>query len=60
MYLCRTLSYDGAEFQTIECPLPDNITEQYAAAVAVWWRVLTAFKCAAIAFGITVSYDWGK
>jgi len=54
MYLCRTLSYEGAEFEVIEAPLEDKMmvcdTDLFTntilfteAAIALqkkqWWRL---------------------
>ncbi|CAJ2657095.1 unnamed protein product [Trifolium pratense] len=36
MYLCRTLSYEGAEFEVIEAPLEDKMMEMYKKAAEFW------------------------
>ncbi|CAJ2659104.1 unnamed protein product [Trifolium pratense] len=36
MYLCRTLSYKGAEFEVIEATLDDKMTNAYKTATEVW------------------------
>ncbi|GAU25303.1 hypothetical protein TSUD_274100 [Trifolium subterraneum] len=36
MYLCRTLSYKGAEFEVIEATLDDKMTDVYKKATEVW------------------------
>ncbi|XP_027354630.1 protein FORGETTER 1 [Abrus precatorius] len=36
MYLCRTLSYEGAEFEVIEAPLEDKMMEIYRKAAEFW------------------------
>ncbi|GAU25308.1 hypothetical protein TSUD_274150, partial [Trifolium subterraneum] len=36
MYLCRTLSYKGAEFDIIEARLDDKMTDVYKKATEVW------------------------
>ncbi|KAK2394699.1 protein FORGETTER [Trifolium repens] len=36
MYLCRTLSYKGAEFDIIEATLDDKMTDVYKKATEVW------------------------
>ncbi|KAH7536674.1 hypothetical protein FEM48_Zijuj03G0009500 [Ziziphus jujuba var. spinosa] len=36
MYVCRTLSYKGAEFEVIEAPLEAEMMEMYKAAALFW------------------------
>ncbi|XP_031383242.1 protein FORGETTER 1 isoform X1 [Punica granatum] len=36
MYVCRTLSYKGAEFDIVEAPLEDNMMEMYKKAAEFW------------------------
>lgn len=36
MYVCRTLSYKGAEFEVIEAPLEAEMTEMYKKAAEFW------------------------
>ncbi|XP_014490217.1 protein FORGETTER 1 isoform X1 [Vigna radiata var. radiata] len=36
MYLCRTLSYEGAEFEVIEAPLEEKMMEIYKKAAEFW------------------------
>lgn len=36
MYLCRTLSYEGAEFEVIEAPLEEKMMEMYRKAAEFW------------------------
>ncbi|KAK1374202.1 Protein strawberry notch like [Heracleum sosnowskyi] len=36
MYLCRTLSYKGAEFDVVEVPLEDNMMNMYRRAAEFW------------------------
>ncbi|XP_034679259.1 protein FORGETTER 1 isoform X3 [Vitis riparia] len=36
MYVCRTLSYKGAEFETVEAPLEGQMTEMYKRAAEFW------------------------
>ncbi|XP_020269430.1 protein FORGETTER 1 [Asparagus officinalis] len=36
MYVCRTLSYKGAEFEVIEAPLEENMMEMYKKAAEFW------------------------
>ncbi|MED6108924.1 udp-glycosyltransferase [Stylosanthes scabra] len=36
MYLCRTLSYKGAEFEVIEAPLEDEMMDMYKKAAEFW------------------------
>ncbi|KAE9590500.1 hypothetical protein Lal_00023309 [Lupinus albus] len=36
MYLCRTLSYSGAEFEVIEAPLEDEMMDMYEKAAEFW------------------------
>ncbi|XP_058747262.1 protein FORGETTER 1-like isoform X2 [Vicia villosa] len=36
MYLCRTLSYEGAEFEVIEAPLEDKMMDMYKKAAEFW------------------------
>ncbi|KAL9664096.1 hypothetical protein QQ045_019493 [Rhodiola kirilowii] len=36
MYVCRTLSYKGAEFEVIEAPLGTKMTEVYKKAAEFW------------------------
>lgn len=36
MYVCRTLSFHGAEFETVNAPLEEPVASQYAAATAAW------------------------
>ncbi|KAL1815046.1 hypothetical protein DCAR_0519278 [Daucus carota subsp. sativus] len=39
MYLCRTLSYKGAEFDVIEVPLEDNMMDMYKRAAQFWTKL---------------------
>ncbi|MED6150702.1 udp-glycosyltransferase, partial [Stylosanthes scabra] len=36
MYLCRTLSYKGADFEVIEAPLEDSMMDMYEKAAKFW------------------------
>ncbi|KAL9146939.1 hypothetical protein ABFS82_13G142200 [Erythranthe guttata] len=36
MYVCRTLSYKGAEFEVVEVPLEAKMTDMYAKAAEFW------------------------
>ncbi|XP_062012152.1 protein FORGETTER 1 [Rosa rugosa] len=36
MYVCRTLSYKGAEFDVVEAPLEDEMMEMYKKAAEFW------------------------
>ncbi|KAI9116321.1 hypothetical protein K1719_012488 [Acacia pycnantha] len=36
MYLCRTLSYKGVEFEVIEAPLEDEMMDMYKKAAEFW------------------------
>lgn len=39
MYLCRTLSYKGAEFDVVEVPLEDNMMDMYKRAAQFWTKL---------------------
>ncbi|KAL1537165.1 udp-glycosyltransferase [Salvia divinorum] len=39
MYVCRTLSYKGAEFEVVEVPLEAKMTEMYKKAAEFWARL---------------------
>lgn len=43
MYVCRTLSFAGAEFQTLEAPLEEPIKSQYSAAAQMWNELFREF-----------------
>ncbi|XP_031283369.1 protein FORGETTER 1-like [Pistacia vera] len=49
MYVCRTLSYKGAEFEVIEAPLEAEMMEMYKKA-AEFWADLRVELLSAIAF----------
>ncbi|PIN20889.1 hypothetical protein CDL12_06408 [Handroanthus impetiginosus] len=36
MYVCRTLSYKGAEFEVVEVPLEDEMMDMYGKAAEFW------------------------
>uniref|UniRef100_A0A1D1YBL4 Protein strawberry notch 2 n=2 Tax=Anthurium amnicola TaxID=1678845 RepID=A0A1D1YBL4_9ARAE len=36
MYVCRTLSYEGADFEVIEAPLEDKMVDMYKKAAEFW------------------------
>eukprot|EP00268_Persea_americana_P026498 TRINITY_DN2591_c1_g1_i1.p1 TRINITY_DN2591_c1_g1~~TRINITY_DN2591_c1_g1_i1.p1 ORF type:complete len:1271 (-),score=272.64 TRINITY_DN2591_c1_g1_i1:376-4122(-) len=36
MYVCRTLSYEGAEFEVIEAPLEEKMKDMYKRAAEFW------------------------
>ncbi|KAK9269142.1 hypothetical protein L1049_000911 [Liquidambar formosana] len=36
MYVCRTLSYKGSEFEVVEAPLEDKMMEMYKKAAEIW------------------------
>ncbi|KAF8036651.1 hypothetical protein BT93_C2393 [Corymbia citriodora subsp. variegata] len=36
MYVCRTLSYKGSEFEIVEAPLEENMMEMYKKAAEFW------------------------
>ena len=46
MYVCRTLSFHGAEFETLEAPLEEPVATQYTIAAAVWSRIYREFLAA--------------
>ncbi|XP_045799653.1 protein FORGETTER 1-like isoform X4 [Trifolium pratense] len=46
MYLCRTLSYKGAEFEIIEATLDDKMTDVYKKATEVWVDLRKKLKSA--------------
>lgn len=37
MYLCRTLSYKGAEFNVVEVPLEDDMMVYYSLLIDSYW-----------------------
>ncbi|XP_051128829.1 protein FORGETTER 1 isoform X2 [Andrographis paniculata] len=39
MYVCRTLSYKGAEFEVVEVPLDSKMTDMYGKAAEFWARL---------------------
>ena len=43
MYVSRTLSFAGAEFETVQAPLEEPLGSQYAAAAAAWASLFTEF-----------------
>jgi hypothetical protein len=46
MYVCRTLSFAGAEFETVEAPLEAPVAGQYAAAARMWNELFREFMYA--------------
>ncbi|KAI4333252.1 hypothetical protein L6164_018085 [Bauhinia variegata] len=36
MYVCRTLSYEGVEFEVVEAPLEDKMVDMYKKAAEFW------------------------
>ncbi|KAL4432432.1 hypothetical protein ABPG77_001731 [Micractinium sp. CCAP 211/92] len=46
MYVCRTLSFAGAEFEVVEAPLEEPIASQYAQAAAAWSKLFREFLAA--------------
>ncbi|KAK2077490.1 hypothetical protein QBZ16_004335 [Prototheca wickerhamii] len=42
-YVCRTLSFAGAEFATVQAALEDGFRRQYAAAAGAWCALYRAF-----------------
>ncbi|KAL3149047.1 hypothetical protein ABBQ32_001892 [Trebouxia sp. C0010 RCD-2024] len=47
MYVCRTLSFSGAEFEVVEAPLETEMSEQYEAAAGMWNQLRREFLYAA-------------
>lgn len=43
MYVCRTLSFAGAEFQSLEVPLEEPVAGQYHAAADMWNKLFREF-----------------
>ena len=43
MYLCRTLSFTGAEFEVVEAALEADMQQQYAAAAGMWSQLRREF-----------------
>ena len=43
-YLCRTLSYTGAEFELESCPLSDEMTMMYDRSSEFWQMLLEVFR----------------
>ncbi|GAB4817769.1 hypothetical protein N2152v2_004815 [Parachlorella kessleri] len=43
MYACRTLSFAGAEFETIEAPLEEPVSSQYRESAALWNQLFREF-----------------
>lgn len=46
MYVCRTLSFHGAEFETIDAPLEEPVATQYTAAAEIWNLLYREFLAA--------------
>lgn len=46
MYVCRTLSFHGAEFETIDAPLEEPVASQYTAAAEIWNLLYREFLAA--------------
>ena len=44
VYVCRTLSFNGAEFETVDVPLDDSIAAQYSQAVNLWKKLFHEFQ----------------
>lgn len=47
MYLCRTLSFSGAQFQVVEAALEADMQQQYGAAAGMWSQLRREFLYAA-------------
>ncbi|KAK9819870.1 hypothetical protein WJX72_003467 [[Myrmecia] bisecta] len=43
MYVCRTLSFTGAEFEVVEAELEEPVRSQYAAAARMWNQLRREF-----------------
>lgn len=43
MYVCRTLSFSGTEFETVEIPLEEPVASQYEAAARMWNELFREF-----------------
>ena len=43
MYLCRTLSFTGAEFEVVEADLEADMQQQYGAAAGMWSQLRREF-----------------
>ncbi|KAL0035121.1 hypothetical protein WJX79_001613 [Trebouxia sp. C0005] len=52
MYVCRTLSFAGAEFEVVEAGLEGEMAQQYAAAASMWNQLRREFLYAAEQAGV--------
>jgi hypothetical protein len=46
MYVCRTLSFHGTEFETIDAPLEEPVASQYKSAAEIWNLLYREFLAA--------------
>eukprot|EP00850_Spirogloea_muscicola_P007218 SM000036S13262 [mRNA] locus=s36:226900:240784:+ [translate_table: standard] len=46
MYVCRTLSFKGAEFEVVEVPLSTRMHEMYSKAAQFWAELRVEIMCA--------------
>ncbi|CAI7912606.1 unnamed protein product [Closterium sp. NIES-54] len=49
MYACRTLSFDGAEFEVVHVPLEPSMQEMYSKAAQLWAELRADMIAAALA-----------
>ncbi|CAI5485719.1 unnamed protein product, partial [Closterium sp. Naga37s-1] len=49
MYVCRTLSFDGAEFEVVHVPLEPSMQEMYSKAAQLWAELRADMIAAALA-----------
>ena len=47
LYLCRSLSYSGAEFELENCALSDEMSAMYDRSCAFWQMLHNVFNTAA-------------
>ncbi|EPS61977.1 hypothetical protein M569_12816, partial [Genlisea aurea] len=55
MYVCRTLSYKGAEFEIVEVPLDSKMTDMYEKSAAFWAELRVELLSAATFSGMEKS-----
>jgi hypothetical protein len=59
-YTCRTLSYKGAEFECVNCPISDSFQRKYDRA-SEWWQLLfRVFESANKAVGPKGGLKWAQ
>ena len=59
-YLCRTLSYEKAEFELVDCEISEDVRLMYDRSTAFWLMLKQVFAAVETLRGHGAQRDWQK